>query len=80
MREERLIMRLKYTVVAALNQESLERGADVDSQHDTLKEAKGRAQYYLTDRFAETCECSKTLGYSQVINNTTGECVADYFA
>jgi hypothetical protein len=69
----------KITVLAAVSQEALERlGADVEDTHlDTLREAKARARYVLTDEFMRACESSQPLGYSQVRLN--GEVVADYF-
>lgn len=51
---------------------------DVIQSCETIKEAKERAKYYLTVKFADLCEVYQTLGYSQVIAD--GECIADYFA
>lgn len=65
-------------VLAARSQEQLENdGADVEQEFDTLKDARERAKYYLSETFRLTSEASERLGYSQVLVND--ECVNDYF-
>jgi hypothetical protein len=66
-------------VLAAESQEALERlGADVEDIYcETIKQAKQRARYLLTDDYMRDSETSEPLGYSQVRVN--GEVVADYF-
>lgn len=66
-------------VVAASSLESLENdGADVeDCNIETIKAAKDRAKYLLTEEFRIASESSQRLGYARVLVN--GECVADYF-
>ena len=69
----------EITVLAALNQDSLEtNGADVEQTNcETVKEAKIRARYYLTDDFMRVSESATRLTYAQVLIN--GECIYDYF-
>jgi hypothetical protein len=74
-----VVMNNKYTVLAAWDQDDLDRsGAVIEDGYDTLKEAKHRAKYYLTDEYQRGGEMSRPLGYSQV-RNQAGECVADFF-
>jgi len=55
------------TVVAAPTQEALNvAGATIEVRCDTVKEAKTRARYYLTEGFARYSEMSEALGYAQV--------------
>ena len=68
----------KIIVKAARTQEYVENGqCDVVFEFDTLKEARTRAKYYLSDDYRRTSESSERLGYSAVFVN--GECVNDYF-
>lgn len=68
----------KYLVAAGRTQESFERGWDIDYGCDTMKEARSRAKYLLTEEYMLAAEMSEPLGYSQVLNSK-GECVADFF-
>lgn len=52
-------------------------GAVAESTFDTLREARARARYYLTDAFQASGELAAPLHYSQVL--VDGECVSDYF-
>ena len=67
------------TVLAASTQRDvLEKNCDVEYTHfETLKEARERAKYILTDDHMRHIESSVPMNYSQVILN--GECVSDYF-
>ena len=67
------------TVLAAVNQRSLEtNGADVEqTQCETVKEAKERAKYYLTEDFMRASESAVRLGYSQVL--VDGKVLHDFF-
>ena len=69
-------MEKTITVLAATSQDTLETDA-FQTTWDTLKEAKARAKYYLTEEYAQVSESAR-LGYAQVLVN--GECVADFFA
>jgi hypothetical protein len=72
-------MAKKIVILAAGSQDELEnKGAAVaeDASDLTLKAAKARAKYYLTEEYRHVIEASERLGYSQVLVN--GECVADY--
>jgi hypothetical protein len=63
---------------AGRTQEDVLRGqCDVITKCDTIKDAKNKARYYLTDYFQQSAELSEPLGYSQVVVN--GECRYDYF-
>jgi|GEM_PF-1978230 len=68
-----------YEIRAAHTQEDVLSGqCDVVQDYpETLKEAKARAKYFLSDEYQRACEMSRPLGYAQVIRN--GECVADFF-
>lgn len=68
----------QITVEAARTQLQVEAGqCDVVQDFDTVKEAKDRAKYYLTDEFRQASEASERLGYARVL--VDGNCVADYF-
>lgn len=71
--------RIKTIVVRACrNADDYERGWDVEDTHlETIREAKARARYYLTDTFKDRCETSERLMYSQVVVND--EVLYDYF-
>lgn len=66
-------------VIAGKDLETLEsKGCDFeDTFCDTIAEAKRRAKYVLTDRFAALGEMSEPFGYSRVIVN--GEIHSDFF-
>lgn len=71
-------MRKRIIVLAALDQETLEKkGADIETEHDTIREAQKRAKYYLTEDSRLASESSYRLGYAQVLVN--GEVHSDYF-
>ncbi len=54
-------------------------GCELEYSHfDTLKEAKEKAKYYLTEDYRRSSEASDRLGYSQVLKD--GKCIYDYFA
>ena len=68
-----------YTVVAASSQGILAvQGCSYHNEWNTLKEAKASAKYILTEQFNREHACD--LGYSQVIENRTGNVVADYWS
>lgn len=54
-------------------------GSCADSAHDTLKEAKRRAMYYLTEAYRLQGESSQLIQYVTVTNRFTGEIVFDAF-
>lgn len=65
-------------VLAAISQESLEnKGADVEMEFDTVKEAKANAMYYTSEAYRVVSESSERLGYSKVL--VDGVCVFDHF-
>jgi hypothetical protein len=68
------------TVTAAKTQEALERdGAEFEhGPFETVKEAKQRAKYYLTEEYRIASESSERLGYAQVLFD--GECQYNFFA
>lgn len=72
-----------YTVEAAHSQEQVEDGqCDVVDTCDTLKEAKARAKYLLSDAAQVSFEMSEPLRYARILLNgelDRGCCVADYF-
>ena len=47
----------------------------IESSHDTIKEAKERAYYYLTKDYQRACESNDRLTVARV--NVNGECVWD---
>lgn len=66
------------TVRACRNSDDYERGWDAEETHiDTVKEAKARAKYFLTEQYRNASEASERLAYSQVVVN--GEVLYDYF-
>jgi hypothetical protein len=71
--------RIKTVVVRACrNANDYERGWDAEEMHlETIKDAKARAKYLLTDEYRNVCEASERLMYSQVVVN--GEVMHDYF-
>ena len=54
-------------------------GSQTEIGCDTLKEANKKAKDILTDEEMRRTESTSPLGYSQVVNRITGECVSDYF-
>lgn len=71
-------MSKEIKVLAADSQDEMERrGAEIEFSFDTVKEAKERAKYYLTEEYRRVSESSRRLGYAQVLVN--GTCVADFF-
>lgn len=63
-------------VLAATTQGALETdGALVESNCETIAEAKSRARYYTTADYARAAELSSPIGYARVVVN--GECVFD---
>ncbi len=69
----------EYEIRAAHTQEDVLNGqCDVAGDfQDTLKEAKVRARYLLTDEYQQAAEMQRPLTYAQVLRD--GECVADFF-
>ena len=68
----------EITVRACRNADSYERGWDTEETHiDTVKEAKERAKYFLTEEYRNASEASERLMYAQVVVN--GEVMHDYF-
>jgi hypothetical protein len=67
-------------VIAAESQEKFEfDGIEDHSQYcDTIKEAKERAKYFLTEEYRRVSETTIRLTYAQVLVN--GKCRYDYFA
>jgi hypothetical protein len=68
-----------YIVEAAHTQDDVEAGECVvyDDYCETLKEAKARTKYLLTDEYQRIGEMSEPFGFSQVLRD--GEVVACYF-
>ena len=53
------------------------RGCVVDYEYDTVKQAKDRAKYMLTDRYQAAAEAAEPLRYAQV--TVGGEVRHDFF-
>ncbi len=72
-------MTKRITVLAAETQETFNaQGPMFEETHcDTIKEAKARARYLLTEEYQHVIESSTRLGYSQVCIN--GDCLHDFF-
>lgn len=70
----------KYTVSAFRSQADLEAGSDYDTHADTLKEAKAKARYCLTEAFRESGEMTTRFGYAIVRKTGSTEIVFDCFA
>jgi len=71
-------MNKRIEVRAAETQHAVLSGqCDVVSLHDTVKEARARAKYMLTDSYQASAEASEPLRYAQVV--VDGVCVEDYF-
>ncbi len=62
---------------AATTQEKVESGqCDLIQEFDSIKEAKLRAKYVLTENFAQNNEMKEKFGYARIM--VDGECRADY--
>ncbi len=70
-------MKTIFVLACESQRDVLDGQCAVSDECDTVKEAKHRAKYVLTDAFQRSCEMARPLGYSQVVVN--GECVYDYF-
>jgi hypothetical protein len=71
-------MEKRITVQVAEDQETFEQqGCMFETTHETLKEAKQKARYYLSEEYMNVIEASRRLGYAQVLVN--GRCEYDYF-
>ena len=66
------------TVRAYQSFEDMNSGCDIESEFDTIREAKQRAKYYLSEEFRISAEASKRLTYAQIIN-ADGVCIEDFF-
>lgn len=71
--------RIKTVIVRAhRNASDYERGWDAEELHlETIRDAKARAKYFLTDEYRNASEAGERLMYSQVVVN--GEVLYDYF-
>ena len=66
------------TVRACRNFDSHDRGWDTEETHlETVRDAKARAKYFLTDEYRNASEASERLMYAQVVVND--EVLHDYF-
>lgn len=71
-------MRKEIEVRAATTQQRVLDGkCDIVDSFDTIREAKARAKYYLTDEYQRVVEAAEPLKYAQVV--VDDGCVADYF-
>jgi len=72
-----------YAVEAGHTQEQVEDNqCDVVDRCDTLKEAKARAKYLLSDAAQQAFEMSEPLRYARILLNgklDCGCCVVDFF-
>lgn len=64
-------------VLAAINQEGILNDVHTETEWETIKTAKAKAKYYLSEEYMRVCESATRLGYAQVLVN--GDCIADYF-
>lgn len=73
-------MRYRYEIRGYQNQEEANEGLGTSyhNERDTLKEAKELARRIVKSAFHAETDCH--IGYSQVIETKTGDCVADYYA
>lgn len=68
-----------YHVKAARTQEKVEAGqCDVSCAADTLKEAKAKAKYMLSEEWARAAEMSEPFGYVAIVRD--GELIDELFA
>lgn len=70
----------KYTISAFRSQADMEAGSDYDTHADTLKEAKQKARYCLTEAFRIYGEMSARFGYAIVRQAGSTEIIFDCFA
>lgn len=69
------VERARYRVVLLDNQ-----GFEVgEKEADTLKEAKGKARYMLSDEYARNTESTHDRTHKVEVRNADGECVFDAF-
>lgn len=69
----------KYEVRGYRFKGDVQSGSQTEIGLDTVKESKERAKRVLSESEMQSTESSQPLGYSQVVNRFTGECVADFF-
>ncbi len=50
-------------------------GCDVDATYDTLKEAKNRGKYWMTEEHQRLIESSVPISYVKITNRFTGDVV-----
>jgi len=68
----------KITVAVAETQSDMDRiGPQWEDEFDTIKQAKAKAQYFLTEEYRNVIETTTVYGYAQVRVN--GECLYDFF-
>ncbi len=66
------------TVAVAETQYDMDRtGPQWEDEFDTIKKAKEKAKYFLTEEYRNVIETTTVYGYSQVRVN--GECLYDFF-
>lgn len=66
----------KYVVLGFYTADDVNSGCDAESEADTLKEAKARARYMISEQARLDNEASKRLQRAQVWRGN--ECVVDY--
>ena len=72
-------MNSKYHIVCAANQDQLEKdGYTAENEADSIKEARRKAKYMLSDEFQTSNELSQPMTYVQ-IKNRTGKVEEDFF-
>lgn len=69
----------KYFIYAYDSEETWEDGHLYETVADTIKEAKEKAKYSLSEAFRISGEMSARFGYARVLNRK-GECVYDCFS
>jgi len=72
------IMAKDYTVQAYLDVEHA--GQWLETEEDgfsSLKDAKARARYFLTDNYRRACESSQRLSYARIIDSKSRNCIWD---
>lgn len=68
----------RIEIEAAFNQEAVQDGQCVVVEScDTIKEAKARVKYILSDDFRRSSELTNRIGYARIMAD--GECLYDYF-
>lgn len=72
-----------YIIEAAVTQQQVEDGqCDCSDKCYSVKEAKDRAKYLLSDTYANMAELHNPMGYARILKNgelDNGACVADFF-